>query len=77
MSSPKINVHELAMEWQNFYNYKRPHSSLSGLTPAQKLKEVEHLIPIQPEVTQEFWDSNEQIYPKNSDYWQMIKKKIK
>jgi hypothetical protein len=26
-------------EWQNFYNYHRPHSALSGKTPYEVLRE--------------------------------------
>ena len=26
-------------EWQNFYNYHRPHSALAGKTPCERLRE--------------------------------------
>jgi transposase InsO family protein len=54
------------IEWQNFYNNKRPHSSLRGKTPSEKLLEVEHLIPIQPDVTGKYWEKDVQIVPRNS-----------
>ncbi|WP_209859816.1 integrase core domain-containing protein [Chitinophaga sp. OAE865] len=54
------------LEWQNFYNYNRPHASLQGLTPHEKLLEVEHLIPIQPEVTGKYWEKQVQIIARNS-----------
>ncbi|WP_426480013.1 integrase core domain-containing protein [Chryseobacterium sp. CBSDS_008] len=41
---------DLAIEWQEFYNKKRPHSSLNGKTPWEKLQSLEHLIPIQPDI---------------------------
>jgi len=63
-----------AMEWETFYNRKRPHSSLSGKTPWQKFKEVEKSVPIQPEVTELFWESNEQVYARNAEFWSLIKK---
>lgn len=54
------------LEWQNFYNYKRPHASLNGKTPYERLLEVQHLIPIQPEVTSKYWEKDVEIIPRNS-----------
>jgi transposase InsO family protein len=54
------------LDWQNFYNHKRPHASLSGKTPFEKLGEVEHLIPIQPDVTGKYWEKEVEIVPRNS-----------
>jgi transposase InsO family protein len=54
------------LEWQNFYNYKRPHASLNGKTPHEKLLEVERLIPIQPDVTSKYWEKEVEIIPRNS-----------
>lgn len=54
------------LEWQNFYNYKRPHASLNGKTPNEKLIELEHLIPIQPDVTTKYWEKEAEIIPRNS-----------
>ena len=70
-----LNLNALALEWERFYNHKRPHSSLKGLTPWQKFREVEKLVPIQPEVTQNFWDSEEEILPRNYDYLRFLKEK--
>lgn len=63
----------MAIEWQDFYNKKRPHSSLNGKTPWERLQELEHLIPIQPEVTTKFWDSEEKIIPRNYAYLNYLK----
>jgi len=54
-----LDLNALALEWERFYNHKRPHSSLNGKTPWQKFREVEKSVPIQPDVTQNFWDSEE------------------
>ncbi len=54
------------LEWQNFYNYKCPHASLNGKTPNEKLLELEHLIPIQPDVTTKYWEKEVEIIPRNS-----------
>ena len=57
------------LEWQNFYNYKRPHASLHGKIPYKKLLEVEHLIPIQPDVTQKYWEKEVDIVARNSQMY--------
>ena len=74
LSYKSLNINVLAIEWQNFYNKKRPHSSLKGKTPLQKLKEVEKLIPIQPDVTKKFWESEEKVISRNYEYLKFIKK---
>ncbi|WP_298646322.1 IS481 family transposase [uncultured Proteiniphilum sp.] len=73
LSDDSLNLEYLAIEWQEFYNKKRPHSSLNGKTPWQKLKSVEHLIPIQPDVTKQFWDSKEEVWPRNYEYLKRFK----
>ncbi|MBA7547975.1 hypothetical protein ES705_40416 [subsurface metagenome] len=50
----KLNLNDLAREWQDFYNLKRPHSALNVKTRWKKYLEVEKNAPIQLEVTQEF-----------------------
>ncbi|MDQ0783427.1 integrase core domain-containing protein [Chryseobacterium sp. W4I1] len=75
LSDPDLDLNALAIEWQEFYNKKRPHSSLNGKTPWEKLQLLEHLIPIQPDVTAKFWDSNEVILPRNYTYLSYIKQK--
>jgi transposase InsO family protein len=66
-------LNEMAIGWQNFFNQKRPHSSLNGKTPWQKYLETENEIPIQPEITQLFWESDEQILPRNSAFLRYLK----
>jgi len=69
------DLNALALEWEKFYNRKRSHSSLNGKTPWQKFREVEKLVPIQLEVTQNFWDSEEEILPRNYNYLSFLKDK--
>lgn len=73
LSDKSLNLNALAIEWQNFYNKKRPHSSLKGKTPFQKLKEVEKMIPLQLDVTKKFWESKEKVIPRNYQYLKFIK----
>ena len=77
LSDKTLDLNVMAMEWQEFYNKKRPHSSLNGKTPMQKLKSVEHLVPIQPDVSEKFWESNEEILPRNYKYLKFIKHRNK
>lgn len=71
ISKKEINL-ELApklLVWQNFYNHKRPHSSLNGKTPYEKYLELEKHIPIQPEVTSKYWEKKVEIIPRNSQWY--------
>ena len=34
-----VDLNEKLEEWQNFYNYHRPHSALAGKTPYEVLRE--------------------------------------
>jgi len=64
-----LQLADRLLEWQNFYNHKRPHASLNGMTPYEKLLSVEHLIPIQPEVTAKYWEKDEEIHSRNSGWY--------
>jgi len=57
------------LEWQYFYNHKRPHASLKGKTPYEMFLTVEHLVPIQPEVTSKYWEKDIEIIPRNSNWY--------
>lgn len=75
LPNPCLDLNRLVLEWQEFYNHKRPHSSLNGKTPHEKFMEVEHLIPTQPEITAMFWESKECIFPRNYEYYNLIRNK--
>ncbi|CAA7197630.1 integrase core domain-containing protein [Chryseobacterium potabilaquae] len=75
LSDLDLNLNALAIEWQEFYNKKRPHFSLNGKTPWEKLQPLEHFIPIQPDVTAKFLYSNEEILPRNYTYLSYIRQK--
>lgn len=46
-------------EWQFEYNWRRPHGSLNGKTPALRLAEVGELVPLSEEVAL-LYDSNQE-----------------
>lgn len=64
------SLNKLLNDWEDFYNHKRPHSSLRGKTPWEKYLELENQVPIQPEVNGWFWESKHQLVPRCSKYWQ-------
>ena len=45
-----VDLNEKLEEWQNFYNYHRPHSALSGKTPYERLREKLNLNGAQAKV---------------------------
>ena len=77
LSDQSLNLHALAVEWQDFYNKKRTHSSLKGMTPWQKLQSVEHLISAQYNYAKQQWNPNEKVLPRNYEYLKFLKKNSK
>lgn len=57
-----IGLAQKLLEWENFYNKQRPHSSLKGKTPYEKFLEVQDVTPIQPEVTLKYWENRLKIF---------------
>jgi len=72
LNDKQVDLNALLSEWVHFYNHKRPHSSLNGKTPYEKYLELESQIPIQPEVTGWFWESEHNLVPRCSKYWEWI-----
>ena len=77
LSDQSLNLNDLAVEWQEFYNKKRSHSSLKGMTPWQKLQSVEHLISDQYNYAEQQWNPNEKVLPRNYEYLKFLKKHSK
>ena len=48
------NLEDLLAEWQHYYNWFRPHSSLGGKSPDERCLELSSITP--------FWDDVEQNY---------------
>ena len=74
LSDQSLDLGELALEWQDFYNKKRAHSSLNGMTPWQKFKSVEHLVPDQYLPAIELPDWDEVPLARNYEYMKYLKK---
>lgn len=63
-SSIDINIPNLSEElgyWEHYYNWDRPHSSLSGKTPNEKYMELIWKTPLHEEVSANYCPSKEQI----------------
>ncbi len=59
---------EQLQEWQHYYNWERPHSSLGGKTPIDKWSECVKKIPLTEEVCATFDSSKERIREQNYRY---------
>jgi transposase InsO family protein len=56
---------DILQEWQHYYNWDRPHSSLGGKTPIDSWSEGVEKIPLQEEVTARYDSSKERIGEQN------------
>ncbi|ENM5748249.1 transposase, partial [Vibrio mimicus] len=52
-------------EWQHYYNWERPHSSLKGLTPIDKVTEISAQTPLSEEVSQHYEIKKERFQEQN------------
>ena len=74
LKDPSLPLNKLLTEWEYFYNHLRPHASLNGKTPYEKYLETTSRVPLQGEVTQNYWDSPpEKIVPRNTKYLTWVK----
>ena len=55
----------LLSEWQHYYNWERPHSSLKGLTPIEKITELSDQTPLSEEVSQRYQIWKERFQEQN------------
>lgn len=72
LKDPNLDLTKELARWERYYNYDRPHSSLAGKTPYERFKELEAQVPIQPEVSKNWYAGNEVV--KNLD-WEKVKRK--
>ncbi|MEX6509253.1 DDE-type integrase/transposase/recombinase [Jiella sp. M17.18] len=69
---PTVNIMDPELEvrlaeWQHFYNWERPHDSLSGLAPIDRLCDRTTLAPTGEEIAATYDQDRELILPR--DYW--------
>lgn len=71
LNNSKLDLKKKLAEWQHFYNHRRPHSSLGGKTPWEAYLMQQAKAPIQPDVTESYWNKPEPIRVRNSawDRW--------
>lgn len=55
----------LLAEWQHYYNWERPHSSLKGLTPIDRVTEISDQTPLSEEVIQHYQIKKERLQEQN------------
>ncbi|AIL13143.1 transposase [Candidatus Paracaedimonas acanthamoebae] len=63
-------------EWQFFYNWQRPHGSLSGKTPSQYSSELGNETPFWDEVIAAY-DPKKEHFQEQSYYVEMAIRKLK
>lgn len=61
-------------EWQHFYNWHRPHSSLGGKTPTDKCHELSQQTPFSDDVEQNYDINSEPIREQNFTLDQTLRK---
>ena len=61
---------EALFHWQNEYNFLRPHSSLLGRTPMEKLESLKHFIPSKESVENTYDPSKERL--REANYYEPI-----
>jgi hypothetical protein len=60
-----LNLEELLSEWEFYYNWHRPHSSLNGKTPRKKHLELLYQTPLWEEVGNMYNPEKERIISQN------------
>jgi transposase InsO family protein len=61
-------------EWQHYYNWDRPHSSLEGQTPIERIYDLADKIPLWEELSAKFDESKERIQDQNYSHEMALRK---
>jgi len=59
------DLEDQLQEWQHFYNWHRPHGSLNGISPMDKLFQLIDKTPLREDVEDKYDSSNERIQEQN------------
>lgn len=70
------DLHNLLAEWQHYYNWDRPHSSLGGKTPIERLNELSDKTPLREKVAAKF-DSSKARIQEQSYRDELVLRKLK
>ncbi|RIZ52651.1 transposase [Vibrio sp. PID23_8] len=55
----------LLAEWRHYYNWERPHSSLNGLIPIDRITEISDQTPLFEDVSQHYLVKKERFQEQN------------
>jgi transposase InsO family protein len=69
-----IDLHDRLSEWQHYYNWERPHGSLSGKTPIEKVGELASKLLLWEEIDALYDSTKERIQEQNYQADLMIRK---
>lgn len=74
LSSPELE--DQLDEWQSFYNWNRPHGSLKGQSPMEKVCDRLEGTPYWEDVYENY-DSNKESIQERNYYWELKLRKLK
>ncbi len=55
LKDPKLDLKKKLVESQDFYNNKRPHSSLNRKTPCENYLKPQEMTPVQVDIIENYW----------------------
>ena len=61
-------------EWQHYYNWQRPHSSLNGKTPMEKYCELMDKTPLSEDIEEFYHPENERVQDQNYQHDLQVQK---
>ena len=59
------NLKTLLSEWQHYYNWFRPHSSIGGISPEERRFDLSSIIPFWDEIEENYHPEKERLQVQN------------